>query len=189
MWIKEKVSTTNSKYRKRKSDNKIFVTPTDESRIHARNAEGMGHADRLQTLQVNGTDVSPISNALNLISDSHPVTLSWKKQDNIRVVNFPQTLTAAADSLPKGKSVCFEILIKRPGLETAGHAVSIYRSRGGTLHFFDPNAGAYEVRDVQQFMEAWVTGCGNRGWSVSPYFRESRDDDDHSWYHVYTRHQ
>ena len=189
MWIKEKLSTTNSKYKKTKSNNKIFSTPSVDNDIHYYNANIMNTAQKYRIPTGDGADLGPINAELNLVQDSHSLGLSWKNEDGIRVVVFPLTRAIAADRLPKGKAVCFEVFVRRPSLENAGHAVSIYRSRGGTLHFFDPNAGAYEVRDIQQFMEAWVTGCGNRGWSVDPYFRGSKDNDDHSWYHVYTRNQ
>jgi hypothetical protein len=36
-----------------------------------------------------------------------------------------------------------------------GHATAVYKSRGGSLYFFDPNIGVYEVHDAAAFITSW----------------------------------
>jgi hypothetical protein len=134
MWIKEKTQTSNSCIRKNRSDSKIFVPHAVDADTHTYNADIMQQAEIYQNLLENGADISPINDALGLIPTAHSVSLSWQNANNIREINFPDTLARAANDLPKGKAICFEIRVQRPYLEDDGHAVSIYRSRGGSLH-------------------------------------------------------
>jgi hypothetical protein len=185
MWIGEKCSTTNSSVRPGQKAT-LFVAQSDDASTHAYNAEAMKAADLYKNMIKTGSDISPISEALGL--KPHHVSFEIVKQkdsSNYSVIDFSETLTAVALKLEKGKAILIEVLVRRPYVDTAGHAISLYRSRGGKLHFFDSNVGAYEVNDVGDFMKAWIEGCKNRGWTVSPYFRGFGEDD--SWYHAYER--
>jgi hypothetical protein len=94
-------------------------------------------------------------------------------------IQILETLVRAGEDLPEGEAVVLQIGV-RVGTRNAGHAVAMYHSRGRHLHFFDPNVGVYQVRDVSGFMQAWIAGCGSRVWRlVAPY----RND----WILCYTR--
>jgi hypothetical protein len=54
----------------------------------------------------------------------------------------------------------------------AFHALGFYRSRGGNLHVFDANFGAYKLYDVLGFLKAWLdnyTALGFR-WYLDARF-------------------
>jgi hypothetical protein len=48
----------------------------------------------------------------------------------------------------------FAVNLKITG-KAVGHMIGIYRSKGGNLHFFDPNFGIYKINDLQNFLQAW----------------------------------
>jgi len=61
------------------------------------------------------------------------------------------------DLLPPGGTLIAFLAVTRPGeQERPGHVISLHRDQDGTLRFFDPNAGEYEVGDPGPFFAAWI---------------------------------
>ena len=91
------------------------------------------------------------------------------------------TLLRVGEELREGGAAVIELGV-HDGTRDGGHVIGMYRSRGRHLHFFDPNVGVYQVRDIVGFMQAWMDGCHyGRGWSFSA-IRNAND-----WIHCYTR--
>jgi hypothetical protein len=101
-----------------------------------------------------------VARELGLIEAAHDPRPKVKPGDsNIPVRIEDETIGAAGMDLPKGNAIVIELQQReRSG---SGHAIAFYRSRGGTLYFFDPNAGVYEVfqseaSNVLKFVQAWL---------------------------------
>jgi len=58
----------------------------------------------------------------------------------------------AAANLARGRGICIFIA---ESSDAPGHAVAIHCSRGGNLHFFDPNRGVYKLFDAAAFLREW----------------------------------
>jgi hypothetical protein len=77
--------------------------------------------------------------------------------------------TTAVAVLPQGKGAYVAIRCEStvPDRVSGGHAVAVYRSRGNTLYFFDPNCGVYKVLDATRFFGAWIAGYTALGFDVT----------------------
>jgi hypothetical protein len=182
MWIKEKL--TDGIFARLLRGERMFSASSSGVGVHARNGSTMAQAARSQ-VSGTGVDMSPLEREFGLVPTHHTLALSYRRDsNNIRVVDFATTLAHAGAELRHGQAVCVEVEVRRADEKIAGHAIAMYRSRGGKLHFFDSNAGVYTVHDLQGFMQAWIEGCARRGWRIEPFIRFG---DDHSWYHTYQR--
>lgn len=100
-----------------------------------------------------------------------------------------KTIAEAGGKLPKGNAIVLDLKQR----EGSGHAIAFYKSRGGTLYFFDPNAGVYEIsrpheKNLLGFVQAWLevyTHDRNAEGQATPRHWLTKDAD--LWYYVYNR--
>lgn len=110
-----------------------------------------------------GGDLSDVEAALKLNNVS---------QDSVGIAphrdeQLPQTMSRTIAQMPAGCAVGFEFDFVGPSANGRPvHMVCAYKSRSGTIHFFDPNAGIYKIELVKlaMFSSAWERACANRGW-------------------------
>ncbi|MEM5314896.1 YopT-type cysteine protease domain-containing protein [Paraburkholderia sp. JHI869] len=101
-----------------------------------------------------------------------------------------EMLAEAGENLPKGNAIVLDLKQEAGG---PGHAVAFYKSRGGTLYFFDPNAGVYEIsrpysKYALPFMRAWLevyTNDTDGDGNATPRIWKAKDGD--RWYSVFNR--
>lgn len=92
-----------------------------------------------------------------------------KGPDNMPYTDLELTFTRLCRELRRGDGVVMRTTVddttgeKQPG----GHATCLYKSHGGKTYFFDPNAGAYEVKNAAAFIKAWVDIYPGQGRAVS----------------------
>jgi hypothetical protein len=186
VWIHEKTTTSNS-FLLRPFQHREFVSSASGD-IHAHNAHISGTANMYRRDLVHGGDISPIERAIGLV----PLNSSTAEIKRTRgaappyspEVDFAGTLVNTAYNLHAGYAVCLEIGLFYSG-KPEGHAIGMYKSRGGTLHFFCPNAGEYDVINPEGFFEAYIAGCEQRGWQqLYPLVRRG---DEGAWCHFYSR--
>jgi hypothetical protein len=100
------------------------------------------------------------------------------------------TIAGAGEQLPKGNAIVLDLKQEAGG---PGHAVAFYRSRGGTLYFFDPNAGVYEIsrpyeKHLLGFVQTWLdVYTKDKDKNGVPAPKNWKTKDEHRWYSVYTR--
>jgi hypothetical protein len=114
----------------------------DKGKSGPRNADTMLAAAMTQNAY-SGRPVSTVARELGLVeADS---------EDDIHIAQEPapgggvnrlddKTIAEAGENLRKGRAVIIEVECKQ-----GKHAIAFYRSRGGSLYFFDPNAGVYTL--------------------------------------------
>ena len=84
--------------------------------------------------------------------DPHPEVERGDRNTPVRIED--KTIATAGTELPKGNAIVIEL-----GQDGgSGHAIAFYRSRGGSLYFFDPNAGVYEAFEpnILNFVQVWL---------------------------------
>ncbi len=120
-----------------------------------------------------------------LKQDSRPIVIrervrgEWRERNSMTTdVNVPDSMVKACGTqvLKKGVGIyaALSVVAEVEGKSGGGHAVAIYRSRGSTLYFFDPNCGVYEVLKPATFFHAWV-GCYKKiGYGIA--YNENRTD-------------
>jgi hypothetical protein len=186
VWIHEKTTTSNS-FLLRPFQHREFVSSASGD-IHAHNAHICGRANNYLSGSKDGADISPVERAIGLVP-INSLTAELKRVRGPAPTHFPEvdlagTLVNTAYNLPAGHAVCLEIELFQSGQKYA-HAIGMYKSRGGTLHFFCPNAGEYEVLNPEGFFEAYIAGCEQRGWQqLYPLVRRG---DEGAWCHFYSR--
>lgn len=128
--------------------------------------------------------VDGLAQQLGLVEDNSHAASPWVERDPIS--NMPRrredaTIASAAVTLPNGHAMLIELKQEGAG---AGHAIAWYRSRHGTLYFFDPNAGVYTVPDgearIHDFVAVWrgvYRGTDNIDWKTT----------ENSWCRIYRR--
>ena len=98
-------------------------------------------------------------------------------------------IAGAGEQLPKGNAIVLDLKQQTGG---SGHAIAFYKSRGGTLYFFDPNAGVYEISRphgkhllgfVQAWLEVYTKDTDEHG---VPTPKNWKTKDEHRWYSVYS---
>ncbi len=160
MWVQEKCTRMPSLLRW----NKDFSPGIFEKNVHKSNSNTMLKAVKYQELYTRQRgQLDGVATDLGLRDatfDIQPV-----RQPGSSEIQILETLVRAGEDLPEGGAVVFQLGV-RVGGRNAGHAVAMYQSRRRHLHFFDPNVGVYQVRDVSGFMQAWIDGCGERGWTL-----------------------
>ena len=180
MWVREKLTTTGASWNPMQT--KQF-SPESGSSVHERNAMTMIEAAGNQ-VRYNRKGVNYVAEYLGLHDATFDIRPAVRPdRQNRPEVQIPETLVRVAEELHEGSAAVIELGV-REGTEDKrrGHAIGMYRSRGGHLHFFDPSVGVYEVRDVDGFMRAWLDGCRNsRDWTFIPFRNEG------DWIHCYTR--
>ena len=192
LWIWEKLTTSHDIASRISQDGRVFprlpdsynnVTPPHTR--HSINVSTMMMGTNIGNTIIRGDDIGPAEQACGLTPVNHMVAAvkTRRSSANIPEHDVVETLRdLALTALPKGYAVCVEIAI----VGNPGHAIGMYRSRGATLHFFDSNAGAYEVNSgsEREFFQAWKNSVEKRGWVIS---LKVRNNNDHSWYHYYRR--
>ncbi|WP_322029006.1 YopT-type cysteine protease domain-containing protein [Paraburkholderia sp. J76] len=101
-----------------------------------------------------------------------------------------EMIAMAGHDLPKGNAIVLDL---KQQAEGPGHAVAFYKSRGGTLYFFDPNAGVYEIsrphgKNLSGFVQAWLevyTNDRDANGNATPRHWMTREGE--RWYSVYIR--
>jgi hypothetical protein len=206
-WVKEKLTTSNGALRPTgtllNSAERRFSTPPAGSSmpkwigkqpapkqdIGARNEAttlmgGMTH----KYYQDKGADRNSAARKLGLLAGkyqpapkAHPSNDGTYKPEHIT----DEAIAKTAEELPKGNAIVIELQQDGAG---SGHAIAFYNSRGGTLYFFDPNAGVYEIlrpfgEHLQQFVQAWLEVYRNE--TPTPVNWKTNYPDD--WYGVYNR--
>lgn len=175
MWIKEKITASKFGLFRHSA---FTAAPGGEHR------HNLGIMQRAHALggHASSNQLAVLESALGLEHDIGvpAVSVGERNSANYDVV---ASLTALLAELQPGVAACADISIEnRP----AGHAVAMYRSRSGNLHFFDPNCGIYRIQHTGGFLQAWYQGCLNRGWlgmqpSVRPGLAQT------SWSRFYPR--
>ncbi len=102
---------------------------------------------------------------------------------------FPDKLAHVIKHLRYCQAAAFDLQVTKDGT-TGGHMVAAYKSPAGSIHFFDPNAGVYEIdsSNVSEFMRGLERAFGNRGWeNVEPFHRQHLQPR-HNWAQIYSRH-
>jgi hypothetical protein len=205
-WIKEKVSTSNGLLRRdgplMNSTPKRFSSPINPvtrlkqgmsppagsplSQFMQKNQSGPRNqgtvlSAAMTQMAYSATSRDQVARELGLI-DVHETLLPVQKPDpkGIPVRIEDETIARAAQELPRGNALLIEI-----EHEDVGHTIGFYHSRGDTLHFFDPNAGVYALRNCNEdtvlgFVRAWL-GVYHRNvqWSFKTSPR--------NWYAMYAR--
>ncbi len=155
MWIKEKITSSSFPWLR----SSIFASRG--SNVHAHNRGIMQAARSLgghRTFAQNET----IVNLLGLDYETGRPAMYVNRRRS-RGYDLDESLIGLVADLQPGMAACVKIRI---GNRPLGHAVALYRSRSGHIHFFDPNCGIYTVRYTSNFMQAWTRGCENRGWRL-----------------------
>ena len=192
LWIWEKLTTSHDLASRVSQDGRVFprlpgtynaVTPPHTR--HAINMSTMMQGTNISNTIVRGDDIGPAEQACGLrpLRDMVAVIKTRRSSANVPEHDVVETLRdLALTALPEGYAVCVEIAVAG----SAGHAIGMYRSRGNTLHFFDSNAGVYEVTPgrEREFFQAWKNSVEKRAWEISLLVR---NNDEHSWYHHYRR--
>jgi len=106
-------------------------------------------------------------------------TGTWTERRTIQFVtkvaeSLANACTAGFLKQGRGVYISFSVVGKTPDKQGGGHAVAAYRSRGNTLHFFDPNCGVYDVKDPDKFFAAFVACYGGIGYDLE--INASRND-------------
>lgn len=194
LWIWEKLSTSHDVASRIGRDERIFPRlPDSYNNVtlphtrHSVNVSTMLMGGNIVRDIERGDDISPAERACGLesLDDVSIPIVTRRSTENIPEHDVVETLTNMVRmALPKGHAICVEIEVAG----SSGHAIGVYRSRGATLHFFDSNAGAYEVTPgrEQPFFQAWKNSVEKRGWRIGLLVRHG---DDRSWYHVYNRYR
>jgi hypothetical protein len=181
MWMKEKLTTTGSLPGGLQN---LKFAPRLNANIHVRTETTMLQAAAFQS-HYSRHGVDNLAQHMNLHEAAYTVdTASRRNESNMPEVEILATLVRAGENLPEGHAIAMELKVRDAGSGTqiGGHAIGMYRSRGRTLHFFDPNVGVYEVRNIPDFMQAWLDGCRyGRGWVFSPFRDHSQ------WIYCYER--
>jgi hypothetical protein len=82
-------------------------------------------------------------------------------------VEFSQAFEKTANRLQPGQAATLEFGIRDGGEPKAKHTVALYKSRGNTLRFFDPNYGEFKVTDPGNFFKTYQTTLEQKhGWEV-----------------------
>ncbi len=156
-WTKEKLATSNGLFRRdgpllnpttKRFSNPLFGEsgPRNESTMLAGAMTHLAYVAKSR-----GT----VARELGLIEGAHDPRPTVRQGDgNIPGRIEDSTIAAAGTGLPKGNAIVVELEQD----DGSGHAIAFYRSRGGTLYFFDPNAGVYEVfeSNILNFVQAWL---------------------------------
>ena len=175
MWIKEKISTNRfSLFR-----NSAFSAAPGNEHLH-----NLGIMQRAQALggHESSNQLAILEDGLGLEHDTG-IPAVRRVRRNSQDFDVVDSLIALLAELQPGTAACAEIYI---GNMPAGHAVAVYRSRSGTLHFFDPNCGVYKIEHTGGFLQAWYQGCLNRGWlGMQPSVRPGQAQT--NWSHFYPR--
>jgi hypothetical protein len=168
-WIKEKLSTSNGFLRLDgpvlKLTKKNFANPSSSnsilmnSRIDQRNKHITKAGSVTHTTYVNESR-DGAARKLNLVAASYEPKIIPKQGPApafLQECITDETIAQTGINLPKGHAVIIEVENEKHD----GHVIAFYRSRGGTLYFFDPNAGVYEINDTGQsnmlgFVRAWL---------------------------------
>lgn len=107
------------------------------------------------------------------------VNQEWRTRKGMTTeINVADSMVKACGSavLKKGKGIyiAVSVIARIEGKKGGGHGVAVYRSRGNTLYFFDPNCGIYEVLKPDTFFHAWVACYGKIGYGIE--MNENRND-------------
>jgi hypothetical protein len=81
-----------------------------------------------------------------------------KDASNLPYTDLARTFEKVCTALENGQGVLMRtsVMDQESGLKKGHHATGLYKSRSGKLHFFDPNAGAFEVHDAGKFINDWI---------------------------------
>ncbi|MGI3776488.1 MAG: YopT-type cysteine protease domain-containing protein [Janthinobacterium lividum] len=175
-WLKEKRTRTNGSFSAALDlvglDRKFHVTNVTEDREkkivtaaterqNAYEKSGGTANDRLdRLLRESGMRYDPgLSAAMEDCVRQHPDPGDWRP-----VTDIALTFTSATSDacLPEGRGVCIAV-----DVDGRGHAVAAYRSRGGSLHFFDPNLGVFKVGNPAGFFAEWVARYAASGKTLA----------------------
>jgi hypothetical protein len=175
IWIKEKITSTRFG---------LFRTSefaASESNVHAHNLGIMARARSLGGHR-SFNQLGDIENRLGLENETG-VPASYVSNRLSQGLDLEISLVGLVAELQPGTAACAMMTIA--GAQ-AGHAIAMYRSRSGSLHFFDPNSGIYKVQHAPAFISGWLEGCRNRGWTgMRPDFRAGAAQS--SWCQLYSR--
>lgn len=126
--------------------NSPFATFLDKGKSGARNEGAMLQGASSQQIYLD-FGVSTLEQRLRLVTSNYdPQSKVKRGPGNIPERIHDATIANAAIELPKECAMLIE-LEQRKG---AGHAIAFYKSHGGTLYFFDPNAGVYSIPKPQE---------------------------------------
>jgi hypothetical protein len=107
------------------------------------------------------------------------VNFEWRTRKGWTTeINVADSLVKACGSevLKKGKGIYIAVSVvsRIEGKDGGGHGVAVYRSRGNTLYFFDPNCGVYQITKPATFFHTWVACYGKIGYGIE--MNENRND-------------
>ena len=130
--------------------NSVLTKLLKKGKSGARNEQAMLDGAHNQGIY-RGRNVQVLSAELGLGTSSYSPTVKARRgsaPEYLREFMHPESIAEAAVGLPRGEALLIEIehrKVKPSDPESAGHAIAFYRSAGGTLYFFDPNAGVYRI--------------------------------------------
>jgi hypothetical protein len=159
-WLKEKLTTSNSRFRPAP---KNFVRSPSASRI-----DSIMHAGALQQL-IHGRDFTTLSALLDTHGiDTDELAIPQRKgADHTPYPLIDKGFECACAAMKPGEGTLMVSSVYQAGARLGGHATALYKSHGGKLYFFDPNVGAYTVNDPAQFVAAWAASYAARNQSVA----------------------
>lgn len=152
-WLQEKLGGSNSVFRRSAKD---FVhSPTLAQITNLRISAAVAQIDHdknmislVELLERNHVTATPMKEYKN--KDRGPAP------EHMAYTDIPINFVRICRDMQKGSGVLMRTTIKDKSGNTGHHATAIYKSRGGSLHFFDPNAGSYKIKNPAEFIKAWV---------------------------------
>jgi hypothetical protein len=156
-----------------------------------RNADTMLAAAMTQNAY-SGRPVSVVAHELGLVDGDldDEIHIAQEPAPNGGVKRLDdKTIAEAGQNLRKGRAVVIEVECQQ-----GKHAIAFYRSRGGSLHFFDPNAGVYALgTPYKEYGDGFVVDPALlgfvRAW-LKVYLKERNYDFKtpvRNFYHVFKR--
>jgi len=180
MWIKEKITATRNPFRSRDGDVFSHAGPTS---VHEHNGATVLAAYNLGRGAMSGRQLDNLEGGLGLTSTSNDVLPVANYVAGTHTYDLAASLARVADALKPGTAACVQMNISQSG--SGGHLVAMYKSRNSRLHFFDPNAGIYNILKMNDFFSSWVAVYHARNGVAAPKFNGS---DQTSWCRFYPRH-
>jgi hypothetical protein len=169
-WIKEKLTTTQGVRRLYQSPRREFRTNAWLPFFHPKMPGNPGRHQRT-TVAAAYTHSAYLNGTIDVAANEIGLTFTF---DRVNPAKRPPghestakpfddlDIAKAASDLKCGSAVLIEVIgTQQDNGSRNGHSIAFYRSRGNALHFFDPNAGVYELysngqKTVLDFVKAWM---------------------------------
>ena len=172
MWIKEKLNNPrkigfgarNSEFSYQKG-----IDPRDHHATHQYNAglylRGVYH-EATYRQNTDPDDLSSIEQSVGLNPSIGSLNTIISSQLGV-AVDLVATMDQGIRNLQKGQAALVQLQFTKNNGSRGAHAVAMYKSRAGSLYFFDANAGIYLIQvTVREFFRTWERCYAQRaGWN------------------------